>query len=125
LAWLATTRQAKKERCVMKCLFLGVVVFVLGCGGGGSGATCPTTSTLTYDNFGRSFMERYYPRCHAAGMRGPNLSTLATIQAAKDEIDLTTASGPSATNTEMPPGQPAPTTAERQQLGEWLACGAR
>jgi hypothetical protein len=33
-------------------------------------------------------------------------------------------SGPDATNEQMPPDGTAPTLAERQQLAEWLACGA-
>ena len=39
------------------------------------------------------------------------------------EEDETTASGPAATNTGMPPDKPFPTMMERQQLGEWIACG--
>ena len=41
-----------------------------------------------------------------------------------EHIDEQAAAGPDAVNTEMPIGAPAPTQAERQLLGEWLACGA-
>ena len=40
-----------------------------------------------------------------------------------DHIDETTAAGPAATNTGMPPDKPSPTLEERKQLGEWIACG--
>jgi uncharacterized membrane protein len=93
---------------------------------------CTTGSTLTYENFGRGFMERYCTRCHASALRGEarhgapsfhDFDTLFGIKAVFDHVDETTASGPAATNTSMPPDTPSPTLAERRQLGEWLACG--
>jgi hypothetical protein len=107
----------------MKYWMMVGVLAALGCGGG-SGATCPTGNTLTYDNFGRPFMDRYCVRCHGASGRSPNLTTAAAVRSEATEIDGTSASGPSGTNTSMPQGTPAPTTAERTQLGQWLACGA-
>lgn len=101
-------------------------VMALGCSGGGSGATCPTTSTLTYDNFGRSFFSRYCDSCHGTGGRTqPSMGTLAAIRANSTAIDEQAAAGADAVNTLMPEGGAAPTEAERRQLGEWLACGAR
>jgi hypothetical protein len=41
-----------------------------------------------------------------------------------EHIDEQAAAGPDAVNTETPIGAPAPTQAEQQLLGEWLACGA-
>lgn len=108
-------------RTMLVALFLGAI----GCGGGGaSGATCPTNSTLTYDNFGRQFFASYCDRCHANGVR-PSIGNQAAIQAQRTAIDREAASGPDGTNTAMPESGAAPTTAERVKLGEWLACGAR
>lgn len=96
-------------------------------------STCPPSSTLTYENFGKTFMESYCVECHDSNKRGADrqgapsfhdFDTLYGIRAVHEHIDETTASGPAATNTGMPPeGEPAPTLAERQMLGEWIACG--
>lgn len=93
---------------------------------------CPSDSTITYDNFGKNFMTKYCTRCHSSELRGADrqgapsfhdFDTLYGIRAVSDHVDETTASGPAATNTGMPPDKPAPTLAERKQLGEWIACG--
>lgn len=106
-----------------KTLFT-LALLALGCGSSGSGATCPTGSTLTYDNFGHAFLDRYCTSCHGGGTP-PGLSTLALVRTSATLVDEQAAAGASATNTTMPPSAPTPTQAERQQLGEWLACGAR
>ena len=94
-------------------------------------SVCPQGSTLTYENFGKPFMEAYCTRCHAANLRGADrqgapsfhdFDTIFGIRVVFDHIDETTASGPAATNTSMPPDDPAPSLAERKQLGEWIAC---
>lgn len=95
-------------------------------------ATCPPTSTLTYDNFGKAFMETYCTQCHHSELMGAarngapsfhDFDTLFGIKAVSDHIDQTTASGPAATNTGMPPeGEPQPSLAEREMLAEWIAC---
>jgi uncharacterized membrane protein len=98
-----------------------------------TGATCPPSSTLTYDNFGQSFMTSYCTRCHASTLTGSermgapllhDFDTLPGILVFIDHIDETAAAGPDATNTSMPIGDPGPTIDERTLLGEWLACGA-
>lgn len=105
-------------------LLLAILFTAMGCGGGATGATCPTTNPPTYENFGRQFFASYCDRCHANATR-PSLATLAQIQANRTAIDLASAAGPNGTNTSMPEGSPAPTAAERERLGQWLACGAR
>lgn len=109
-----------------------------GCGeeealfGPPTASVCPPTSTLTYESFGKPFMEAYCTRCHSSELTGAarngapsfhDFDTLFGIQAVSDHIDETTASGPDATNSSMPPDGAEPTLAERQQLGEWIACG--
>lgn len=96
-------------------------------------SVCPPASTLTYDNFGKPFMEQYCTRCHATDLVGADrhgapsfhdFDTIFGIRAVSEHIDETTASGPAATNTSMPNDSGAsPTLAERKLLGEWIACG--
>ena len=107
----------------MKKLSLVLGLLAIGCGGGSSGATCPTGSTVTYDNFGRQFFATYCDRCHAMGTR-PAYNNLAAIRADSTRIDLQAAAGDNSINVAMPESGAAPTEAERRRLGEWLACGA-
>lgn len=99
-----------------------------------TGATCPSGSTLTYDNFGMKFFSDYCVRCHSekitgdARMMAPadhNFDTLAEIDLLSPHIDEMAGSGPSATNMTMPPSDPKPTMDERQKLSEWIACGVK
>ena len=94
-------------------------------------STCPPNSTLTYDNFGKSFMERFCTRCHSSTLEGAarhgapsfhDFDTQFGVKGVSNHIDETTAAGPAATNTGMPPDGPKPTLEERLQLGEWIAC---
>ena len=101
--------------------------------GGPSGATCPDDSSLTYETFGRAFMEDYCTRCHSTALPGaarngaPSDHNFDTLEAIKDteaeHLDEEAAAGPDHVNTAMPPTAPQPTEAERRKLGEWLACG--
>jgi uncharacterized membrane protein len=116
---------------------LVAVAAVAGCNndaplfGAPTQAACQAGSTLTYDSFAKPFMERYCTRCHAIALTGAarhgapsfhDFDTLFGIKAVADHIDETTASGPAATNTSMPPDSPSPSLDERRQLGEWIAC---
>ena len=94
---------------------------------------CPTGSTLTYDNFGRDFMESYCTECHDSKLAGTDrqgapsfhdFDTRFGVKGVANHIDETSAAGPAAINTGMPPsGHPKPTEEERFLLGEWIACG--
>ncbi|MFN0253383.1 MAG: hypothetical protein ACKV2T_41315 [Kofleriaceae bacterium] len=94
---------------------------------------CPPTQTLSYENFGKPFMESYCTECHDSSLRGKDrqgapsfhdFNTVFGIRAVWQHIDFTTAAGPTGiVNDTMPPaGEPKPTFAERTQLGEWIAC---
>jgi uncharacterized membrane protein len=97
-----------------------------------SGATCPTPA-VTYASFGQAFFSTYCTSCHAASLTGAarvgapvgyDFDTIAGVRAHAIEIDEVAASGPAATNMQMPFGaSPQPTLAEREQLGQLLACG--
>lgn len=99
-----------------------------------SGATCPTGSTLTYDNFGQTFMTTYCVSCHDSAKTGAarngapafhDFDTLNGIKSVSNHVDEYAAAGPSSVNEIMPEGDgPFPTLAEREMLGEWIACGA-
>jgi hypothetical protein len=98
-----------------------------------TGSTCPPDSTLTYESFGREFFDEYCQTCHASTVRGGarqgapashTYDTQAMIASAIEEIDLRSAAGPDALNEDMPRSYPVPSQREREQLGEWLACGA-
>lgn len=99
----------------------------LACGSGpgdATGSTCPTTQTLTYENFGQAFMQAHCLACHSArGPESPKLDTVEQVRAQASAIDKAAAAGPSTVNTYMPEGSSVD-TAERRKLGEWLACGA-
>jgi uncharacterized membrane protein len=120
-------------------LALGLILPLGGCESGAeeegtpSGAVCATDSTLTWDNFGKGFMDSYCIRCHSTKLTGsarqgaPNDHNFDSVELLRDEIDHTdeqAAAGPDSVNTAMPIGAPTPTEAERRMLGEWLACGA-
>jgi cytochrome c5 len=100
-------------------------------GGTPSGAECD--STLTYESFGMAFMASYCTSCHSSTLSGVDrngapadhdFDSLDGILASADHIDEHAASGPDASNDEMPPSGPSPTAAEREMLGAWLACEA-
>ena len=98
-----------------------------------TGTTCPTNSTLTYDNFGKAFMAQYCTSCHSATVTGAsrkdapttvNFDTAAHTVEHRALIDRVAGAGPNHVNTFMPPEDPRPTEAERRQLAEWTACGS-
>jgi uncharacterized membrane protein len=122
---------------------LGAMLLTFGCADNGqdenhhaeqpTGSTCPTGSTLNYQNFGQSFMTTFCTRCHGSGVTGAqrqdapiglDYDSVQGVRAHLAEIDSHAAAGPSAINTAMPPSDPRPSEAQRRQLGEWLACSA-
>jgi hypothetical protein len=97
-----------------------------------SGASCPSDAgLLTYEEFGRSFMEAYCTRCHSSTLTGDarmgatldhDFDTLDGILLVADHIDQLAAAGPDRVNMMMPPNGTTPTLEEREKLGQWLAC---
>ncbi len=87
----------------------------------------PGGTTLTYDNFGLSFMATWCNSCHSApnGERSgaPDdfvFATHADVIAHKDRIFARSAD----TNDSMPPGPDTIPPQQRIDLANWLACGA-
>ena len=101
--------------------------------GPSTGSTCPSEQTLTYESFGSDFFASYCTSCHSSELSGPdrhgaplayNWDEIETVREHADLIDKMAAAGPEAVNTSMPLRDPRPTVEEREQLGEWLECGA-
>jgi hypothetical protein len=98
-----------------------------------TGTVCPTAQTLTYANFGQSFIQTYCLRCHSSSLSGAarmgapddhNFDTVEDVRALATHIDSLAGAGPNAVNTAMPDGEPRPSEAMRRQFSEWLTCGA-
>ena len=89
---------------------------------------CPTGgTTLTYANFGQEFMNTWCQPCHGSNAENRHgapgefiFDTDAQIQLHADRIFVRAA----ASNDSMPPGPDGPPRPQRDQLAEWLACGA-
>lgn len=87
----------------------------------------PSGTTLRYASFGQAFFGAHCQTCHGqptADRRGApssfDFGTLDAVRHHKSRIFARAA----ADNTTMPPGPDDPPRAERDQLAEWLACGA-
>jgi len=122
----------------MKALAIFALVVLGGCPeeplfGPPTESECPPAQTLSYENFGKGFMESYCTECHDSHKRGEDrqgatsfhdFDTIYGIRAVYEHIDFTAAAGPTdVVNDSMPPdGEPSPTLEERKQLGEWIAC---
>lgn len=118
----------------MKYLLFASLVFAMGCEGGEpTGSTCPTTDPPTFANFGDQFFQTYCRGCHSSSATNrydapsnQNYDTEDDIRRHASDIDEWAASGPNATNTDMPeiegPVTMEPTKAEREKLGQYLAC---
>lgn len=81
-------------------------------------------AALTYEAFGKAFLQTYCVGCHA-GPRAPDgvdLSTLAGVKANKSEVVAHAVRTPRS-KPMPPPSSRQPTAAERARLGEWLSCG--
>jgi hypothetical protein len=101
---------------------------------GPTGATCPDGSSLTYETFGEAFFEAHCFGCHHSSLTGTarngapadaNFDQIDAVRARATLIDRYAAGGPERVNLLMPLGTASmPTDAERDQLGEWIACGA-
>ena len=120
---------------ILLSTFAVAALAVTGCDSHGkpTGSVCPPTQTLTYENFGKAFMDTYCVDCHDSAKTGNarhgapsfhDYDTVLGVRQTIEHIDEQAAAGPDAVNTAMPEDDPKPTEAERRQLGEWLACGA-
>ena len=67
-------------------------------------------------------MTRHCTTCHGGGhgCSSRSFATLASIRDERERIFANAAEG----NMAMPPGPNGPSLREREELAEWLACGA-
>ena len=94
---------------------------------------CPPTSTITYENFGRAFMEDFCVNCHSSTKTGEDrmgatedhdFDTLLGIRQVANHVDQTAGIGPASANRNMPPAEePQPDDSDRRRLAEWISCG--
>ncbi|MDQ3335898.1 MAG: hypothetical protein M4D80_12080 [Myxococcota bacterium] len=87
--------------------------------------TCPPQgTTLTYDSFGQQFLGEHCNICHSTSKAGApsgyKFDTHDQVKKHAKRIFIRSA-GPNVT---MPPGPDDPPELSRDQLAEWLACGA-
>jgi uncharacterized membrane protein len=87
----------------------------------------PAGEELTYESFGKAFMEEHCQRCHAAGELDRDGAPTNVVFDTHDDVveraDRIYARA-AASNSSMPPGPDGPGAEERELLAEWLACGA-
>lgn len=89
---------------------------------------CPPEGTkLTYEGFGRPFMDAHCQSCHGVPSKdrkgapsGYDFGSVEDVRRFRARIFSRAA----ADNTTMPPGPDDPPESEREKLAEWLACGA-
>jgi uncharacterized membrane protein len=98
-----------------------------------TGSSCPDVDPPTYANFGQQFMTAYCIDCHSENRSGDDregapptidFDSQSLLRQHTSRIDKQAASGPLAQNRLMPPsgGGPKPSDAERERLGEYIAC---
>ena len=100
--------------------FAVLAVMLIGCTSATSTGiqpvSCPPESTLTYANFGEELVAAQCLECH--DNERPTLLTQSAIQANASKILQ------EAVYTDAMPEKNDMPLAEREKLGEWLACGA-
>jgi uncharacterized membrane protein len=87
----------------------------------------PEGTTLTYESFGRSFIDDNCQSCHGATSSGRKGAPSGYDFGSADEVRRWRSrifSRAALDNTTMPPGPDVPPRDERDKLAEWLACGA-
>lgn len=108
---------------------LAICVLVAGCPAESwDEAECPEEGTeLSYENFGQSFMDRHCQYCHGSFVEdrhgAPSDYVFDTHEEVIKWIDHIYERS-AGDNVSMPPGPEDPPEEEREQLKEWLACGA-
>ena len=91
-------------------------------------AKCPPGGTaLTYESFGQGFLARRCQTCHGRDVDerhgAPDKYAFDSPEEVKKWIDRIYDRS-AGDNTSMPPGPDDPPLSERDDLAEWLSCGA-
>ena len=77
-------------------------------------------SALTYESFGKGFVDTYCIRCHGATSRVFSLDTLESVKSYAARLESAVV-----VNRTMPVGKTLPSDEERARFGAFLACGPR
>lgn len=120
----------RSDRSVVAAIAFLLSAIVLGACAPGETyeeARCIEGTALTWENFGQSFMLRYCNTCHTEGAvdrhgapEGFDFPDVAAVRKHAAHIYDRSAGD----NASMPPGPDDPPIEERDQLAEWLSCGA-
>jgi uncharacterized membrane protein len=86
----------------------------------------PDGTTLTYDDFGKPFLDEWCNTCHGAAASDrngapPNITFDTQDQAVEWKARIFALAADD--NTSMPLGSNIPSSDDRHKLGDWLACG--
>lgn len=98
-------------------LFLTLTACTTAQSTGISAVSCPPDNTYTYATFGKAFMDDNCLSCHTSNAR-PTFTTQTQIQANATRIL------DQAVYTDAMPQNGDMAIADRQALGQWIACGA-
>ncbi len=90
---------------------------------------CPANAgALTYESFGKPFLDRWCNGCHAAASPNRNGAPSAVVFDTPDDVQQWKArifALAADDNDSMPPNLDGPPPDDRRRLGDWLACGAK
>lgn len=103
----------------------------VACGGAGETIDqhpCPQGgTTLTYDNFGKAFLDGWCQSCHGSNSDNRNGAPGSYTFDTRDQAFKWRArifARAADDNSSMPLGPHGPSSEDRKKLGDWLACGA-
>jgi len=89
---------------------------------------CPDGGTaLTYESFGKDFLDRQCQTCHAHDSPDRKGAPSAFTFGSRDDVTkhrVRIFERAAAENDTMPPGPDDPSLTQRMKLAEWLTCGA-
>lgn len=133
---LRGNQRVSRSLALLRAAIVGLLPCIAACSGASPEPTstetpCDLSSPLSYDNFGRSFMEKYCTRCHHSELRGSqrqgaslyhDFDTELGVILVWEHVDQYAAAGPASVNEMMPPDGDKPSLEERTQLGQWVAC---
>jgi mono/diheme cytochrome c family protein len=114
---------------MQRCLILALALGLTACAETTlDDVACPPEgTTLTYEGFGRAFLDAHCQSCHGSAAGGRKGAPSGYDFATREDVLLWRArifSRAAGGNTTMPPGPEGPAASERERLAEWLACGA-
>lgn len=127
---MRSDRSKKSVAPGVACVLLGLALVLLGACGKQDDLeshTCPTSSAVTYDDFGKQFFDTWCQSCHAAAQTERNGAPDDVFFDTRDDIyrlRVQVYDQAAGSNGSMPIGPHGPSDADREKLADWLSCGA-